>query len=542
MGDIVRFGAAFDATKLNAGVRSANGKLKGLEAQAEANNAKFRTMAARAAVAGAALAGFALAARKVIAELRDLATRGLGVEGVARAVEKATGGQLGSMLALRDATRGLVSDFDLMTAYNRALALGAVENTEQFSRLADVASNLGRALGVDATQAVLDLAQGIGRQSIQILDNLGITVRAEDAYAKYAAALGTTAEALDSVQRKEAFRAEALRQAEAAVSNMGLATGGAGEAWRHLDTAMQNATDSFARVINDWDGLANAVDRVADAVQGVADNMPGVIAGLRLGFGLTTGIMPAPAGPRAQLPPDVMPEGVPGARMVGGVVAPQRIAAIPAPALGPDPAAVARAAEVNDALDKSIDQQAHIAEFWTEVNRRSEAAVQTEADLAVAEFNRLQREADQVAELQEVWRTGFAGMSMLLSDFITGGIQGFEDLGTAMLRMFQRLALESAFKSIGEAIGLPGLPSFQFGGYVPGPIGMPQLAVVHGGEFVSPARNASPEVHVHQVNNFNAQALDGMDAVRALYRHKGTIAAMVGEAARESSGFRHLLR
>jgi hypothetical protein len=152
-------------------------------------------------------------------------------------------------------------------------------------------------------------------------------------------------------------------------------------------------------------------------------------------------------------------------------------------------------------------------------------------------YGELMEESEQeIKEMGTLARDGFRGMSILLSDFVTGGIQGFEDLGTAMLRMFQRLALEAAFEDIGRFLKIPG---FQSGGVVPGPIGSAQLAVVHGGETITPARQQPLSVQV--VNNFNIKAWDGLDVMQTLEQHKGTIAAVVGEAARDSEGFRQLL-
>jgi hypothetical protein len=83
------------------------------------------------------------------------------------------------------------------------------------------------------------------------------------------------------------------------------------------------------------------------------------------------------------------------------------------------------------------------------------------------------------------------------------------------------------------------LPSFQYGGTVPGPIGSAQLAVVHGGETITPAGQRA--LTVAQTINFNVQAMDAVDVARFLEQQKGTIAAVVGEAARDSEGFRQLL-
>ena len=73
--------------------------------------------------------------------------------------------------ALRIATRGLISDFNLMKTTNNAITLGVAKSEEQFARLAAGAVTLGRSLGIDATRAIDNLTVALGRGSILILDN-----------------------------------------------------------------------------------------------------------------------------------------------------------------------------------------------------------------------------------------------------------------------------------------------------------------------------------------------------------------------------------
>jgi hypothetical protein len=76
-------------------------------------------------------------------------------------------------------------------------------------------------------------------------------------------------------------------------------------------------------------------------------------------------------------------------------------------------------------------------------------------------------------------------LGQLIYDFevVYQKIQKVSNAGATLLQNFG--------KSIGSGIStassfLGGLLSFDEGGYVPGPVGAPTLAVVHGGEFVSP--------------------------------------------------------
>jgi len=65
-------------------------------------------------------------------------------------------------------------------------------------------------------------------------------------------------------------------------------------------------------------------------------------------------------------------------------------------------------------------------------------------------------------------------------------------LGAAM-KLKHELKLDIDYSKIGIPISQEKLPKFAAGGIVPGPIGKPQLAVVHGGEEIIPPRQSGPK-------------------------------------------------
>ena len=122
---------------------------------------------------------------------------------------------------LRDAVNGTMNDMELMTLANQSMALGVAQSTEEMSDLFDIAQRLGRALGVDTKSSVESLVTGMGRQSIQMLDNLGIIVKQEEAQERYALSIGKVSSKLTEQEKKLAFNAEAMRQAKKAVEALG---------------------------------------------------------------------------------------------------------------------------------------------------------------------------------------------------------------------------------------------------------------------------------------------------------------------------------
>ena len=135
---------------------------------------------------GAASARAATAAQPIEAQFKKLAV-----------------GSDSFLASLNAATKGTVSNFELMSSANKALLLGLDQN--KLPNLFEKAAILGQAAGRSVTEAVEDITLGIGRQSKLILDNLGIMVDAEGAYDSYAKSIGKTASQLSDLEKKEAF-------------------------------------------------------------------------------------------------------------------------------------------------------------------------------------------------------------------------------------------------------------------------------------------------------------------------------------------------
>lgn len=131
------------------------------------------------------------------------------------------GDQVEVLNDLRKASKGTISDLQLMANANSAVFLGAAKTTEQLGFLIEAGRRLGKATGRTATEGFNDLSLGIGRQSKLILDNLGLLVGVEAANKKYAASLGTTADKLTDVQKKTAFQTAAFDAIKSKLKELG---------------------------------------------------------------------------------------------------------------------------------------------------------------------------------------------------------------------------------------------------------------------------------------------------------------------------------
>ena len=179
--------------------------------------------------------------------------------------------------AMEKASGGTISNLDMMQSASRSMILGVAEDSEEFTRLMEIARDRARVFGLSTTQAFNDLTLGIGRQSRLILDNLGIIVRIEDANKNYAESLGKTVRDLTDAEKRQGFLNAVLEQGEATLDRTALATRNASEEYLHqrasLDNLINSVQQSFLPVISiilrGFNALPPAVASVMVAMVGL---------------------------------------------------------------------------------------------------------------------------------------------------------------------------------------------------------------------------------------------------------------------------------
>lgn len=173
------------------------------------------------------------AVNKLGAELNVFVERGLqfgALESSFQRLAAGAGQSSSEMIAsLKEGSRGLVSEYDLMTSANKAMLLGLPVTSASMGNLAGAATTLGKAMGLSATKSLEDLITALGRSSPMILDNLGLTVKVGEANEKYAEELNITVDQLTDADKKMAFYVEAMRKAEAKTRELGEQTKTLGE-------------------------------------------------------------------------------------------------------------------------------------------------------------------------------------------------------------------------------------------------------------------------------------------------------------------------
>lgn len=179
-----------------------------------------------------------------------------------------TVGQSGdAMLAVsRTATKGLISDLDLMQAANKAILLGLPVTSQEFGTLAQTAVVLGKAMGQGATQSLNDLTTALGRSSPLILDNLGLTVKIGEANEMYAATLGKSSAELTEAEKKLAFYNAAMEAARKRVEDLGGLNLTLADRVQQARVAFGNFTDALGVAIAKSPVINAAFGTMSDAL------------------------------------------------------------------------------------------------------------------------------------------------------------------------------------------------------------------------------------------------------------------------------------
>ena len=135
----------------------------------------------------------------LIASMEQLEiTSGKSIKAVARDLQSASGFGMDFAASLR----------------STSLALSAGFESEQILQLGEVAKNAAVSLGRNVPDALDRIFRGVIKVEPELLDEIGLFVRVNEASQKYAATLGVAVGDLTEFQRRQAFLNEAIEQGE----------------------------------------------------------------------------------------------------------------------------------------------------------------------------------------------------------------------------------------------------------------------------------------------------------------------------------------
>jgi len=187
------------------------------------------------------------------------------LEGAFDNLNKSAGFGEGSLGKYRKALDGTVSSSKMMEMANNAMLLGIADSNDQMAEMFDVAQRLGAAVGEDAAFGVNSLVTGMGRQSVLMLDNLGIMVDTEEANKKYAKANKKNVKDLTDVEKKQAFNNETMVQANLLVGKLGDEQLTTADKMSKLKAQMEDGAIAIGQK------LAPAFGEALDMLSGLAD-------------------------------------------------------------------------------------------------------------------------------------------------------------------------------------------------------------------------------------------------------------------------------
>lgn len=150
---------------------------------------------------------------------------------------------------------GTISEFELMRSTMTLVAgttqeagAGLARAAPQLLEIARAAQILNPALG-DTTYFYESLATGIKRLEPRWIDNLGLIVRARDAYAKHAQALGISTQALTAEQKSQAFLNEVLRVGNLLIEQNGGAVSSAVDPYSRFRVEIEEAGNALKQFL-----------------------------------------------------------------------------------------------------------------------------------------------------------------------------------------------------------------------------------------------------------------------------------------------------
>jgi xanthosine utilization system XapX-like protein len=190
-----------------------------------------------------AIAGFGAVAAGAVAAgagLTKLAIDAAPIQGISDAFAGFTadmeGGADGMLASLQKASGGMVAMEDLMLSFNKAAQLVSKDFAKELPDAMQYLSKVSASTGQDVGFLMDSLVTGVGRLSPMILDNLGITVNATQAYEDYAKEIGKSASELSKAEQQTALMNQVIEKLAENTADLPDPTEGAAASMERLKT------------------------------------------------------------------------------------------------------------------------------------------------------------------------------------------------------------------------------------------------------------------------------------------------------------------
>ena len=221
---------------------------------------------------GAAVAGYL-----GVQLIKNLANTAKEVNEVSKSFENlaasAEGGAKGLLEAMKKASKGTITEIDIMKSANLAMQLMGEDVIKYLPKMAEIATGVARAQGVEASQMLSDIVRASGRQSVMILDNLGVSsVRAGQLMEEYAQKLGKTRDQLTESEKSAAFFYATMKAGEEVLQRSGGATEDFSTRLERFNATVKNLSDNIAKLMLPiLDALVTVLDKIVSSIQDAID-------------------------------------------------------------------------------------------------------------------------------------------------------------------------------------------------------------------------------------------------------------------------------
>lgn len=174
--------------------------------------------------------------------------------------------------AMKTASKGMVSEANLILAANRAMLLGVARTGEELGEMLEAARVLGQAMGKDVSSSFNDLVLGLGRLSPLILDNLGIANEGEQMFENYAKSVGRTADSLTKAEKKQILLNRVMEAAAPLLAAEAKNGETDAQQFQKLSVQLEEAKQQMGEFLLAA-GATDSLDTMSDALEGTIDDL-----------------------------------------------------------------------------------------------------------------------------------------------------------------------------------------------------------------------------------------------------------------------------
>ncbi len=164
----------------------------------------------------------------------------------------------GSLQALREASRGTISDLELMKSANKAALFGMVDNVGQLASVMVSAKARGEELGISTTEAFNAMVEGIGKGNERLLKQLGMNL--PDALQK-------TMEGMSDTEKQAMMLNYVIEDAANVQSKLGYSALSAADKGEILQASLANMKNQIGAAL--IPAFMKVVDAITPFIKGV---------------------------------------------------------------------------------------------------------------------------------------------------------------------------------------------------------------------------------------------------------------------------------